>query len=382
MSYSVKKIKDLNFKNIFYENPKKVNTFYQSLIQYQMNGRMKPLMVQTPHCINLTDFSEDKKYLTIELEITNDLYDFFINLDEQNAEKAFINSSEWFKQDIPKDIIDDYYKSSVKPFKENVNPKLKVKIPYFNGECQTKIYDNQRNIINLKDIPKGSNILLILHINSIRFLKQNFYTDIYVTQIKVCYKKDDFTIPNVCIVEDDFLDNILNVDDLIDSENILQNEETKEENDEKETDKKENDEKETDKKETDKKETDKKEINKKEIDKETDKETKETETDKETEETETETETDKETEETEIKEETETDKETEEENIIQMEEIEEVKSREENNLLEKKKEKLKKKIEQAKKEFQYACNIFEQAEELITIKNNNIKILEEKLKLI
>jgi hypothetical protein len=379
MSFSVKKIKDTNFQSIFYETPKKVNSYYQSSIEYQMNGRMKPLMIQTPHCINLSDFSEDKKYLTIELEITPELYDFFINIDEYNAEKAFINSKEWFKQDIPKDIIDDYYKPSVKPVKENANPKLKVKIPYFNGQCQTKIYDNRKNIIELKDIPVGSNILLILHINAVRFLKQNFYTDIYVTQIKVCYKKDDFTIPNVCIVDDvdgdGDQDNEFNVEDLIDSENIQLDEPEldNQEADNQEADNQEPDNLEPDNLEPDNLEPDNLEPENQEADN--------LEPDN----------LEPEILEPEILEPDNLEpekKEPENQDIIHMvetpnldflekptENIEEVK------LKDAKKEKIERKLAEAQKEFQYACNIFKQSEELVDIKNKRIKELEEKLHL-
>ena len=321
MSYSVKKLSDIDLRNIMYEKPKKVNTYYQSNINYQMNGRKKPFMIQTPYSINKTNFKEDKKHLTIEMEVPKEMYDFFINLDEHNAEKAFNSSKDWFNQEIPKDIIDDYYKSSIKPFKEGAPIKMKVKIPYYNGECQTKIYDNLRNTIDLSSIPQESNIILILHVNAIRFLKQNFYTDIYVTQIKVCYKKDDFTIPNICIVEDD--QNDLNVDDLIDSENIpkpeLENQES----------------------------GPNLEIPKElhlEIPKELEQHL-------------------------EIPKELEI-KENLDLEIIQMEEVP---SREQLR-----KEKIERKLLESRKEYQYACNIFKQAEELVQIKNNRIKELEEK----
>jgi len=359
MSFSVKKIKDVNLSSVMYETPSKVNSYYQSKIEYQMNGKMKPLMIQTPHCLSLSDFSEDKKYLTIELEITPELYDFFITLDEQNAEKAFLNSSSWFKQEIPKDIIDDYYKPSVKPVRENATPKLRVKIPYYNGDCQTKIYDNRKNTIGLKDIPVGSNILLILHINAIRFLKQNFYTDTYVTQIKVCYKKDDFTIPNVCIVEDDAPENEFNVEDLIDSENIpieesLEPEEKLEESEEptvQESAVQEPTVQESAVQESAVQESAVQEpvVEESVVQEPVVQEPVVEEPDVELEEN----------------------IETQEPEIIQMEEV---KSREDL-----KKEKIKKKLEESKKEFQYACNIFKQAEELVEIKNNRIKELEEKL---
>jgi len=346
MSFSVKKIKDVNLSSVMYETPSKVNSYYQSKIEYQMNGKMKPLMIQTPHCLSLSDFSEDKKYLTIELEITTELYDFFINIDDQNAEKAFLNSSSWFKQEIPKDVIDDYYKPSVKPFKENATPKLKVKIPYYNGECQTKIYDNRKNIIGLNDIPIGSNILLILHVNAIRFLKQNFYTDTYVTQIKVCYKKDDFTIPNVCIVDDDAPENEFNVDDLIDSENIsepvgesLENEEPLEISEEPDGESQEISEEPI-------VESDVEPIVEPDVEPIV---------------------------EPDVEPIIEPDEniESQEPEIIQMEEV---KSREDVR-----KEKIERKLKESKKEFQYACNIFKQAEELVEIKNKRIKELEEKL---
>ena len=77
------------------------------------------------------------------------------------------------------------YKRTTKPFKKDVNPTLKFKLPIVKNEIQCGVYNQQKVFIDLDEIKEGVDLILILHIRGLKVLKQYFYCDCYVSQIKV-----------------------------------------------------------------------------------------------------------------------------------------------------------------------------------------------------
>ena len=58
------------------------------------------------------------------------------------------------------------------------NPLIKEKI-----QCQ--IYDQNKICIDFNKLSEGIEIICIIHIKGLKFLKQNYYCDCYISQIKV-----------------------------------------------------------------------------------------------------------------------------------------------------------------------------------------------------
>ena len=52
-------------------------------------------------------------------------------------------------------------------------------------------------------IPEGAEVILILHIRGLRFLKDTYYCDYYVSQIKVFHEKENYHILNDYMIDDD-----------------------------------------------------------------------------------------------------------------------------------------------------------------------------------
>ena len=149
-----------------------------------------------------------------------DMYDLFMKLDDKLVKSTYNNSKEWFNQSIPLENIEEMYKSVCKPLKKNKNPSIKFKLPVENDKILSKIYDQNRELVDIKDCKSGYDAICILHIRGIKFMKQQYICDIYINQMKVNIpKREDFVIPDKCLIDE--FDKLYDSDeDIIDNEII------------------------------------------------------------------------------------------------------------------------------------------------------------------
>ena len=226
---SVLRYEDVDVNEINFSKPEKIGTSYFGSISY--GTELKPLYVQTPRLkslINVCDIQE-KKNPHLEVEIPNghfDIYDFFLNLDDSCIKTTFQKSQEWFGKELPLEAIDDMFKRTTKPFKKNENPVMKFKLPVVKNKIQCGVYNQQRVFLDINDIKCDSEVILVLHLRGLKILKQNFYFDCYVSQIKVFQDKDTKynIIPEYAVIEekDDY-------DDIFDQEILRANGKLKDE---------------------------------------------------------------------------------------------------------------------------------------------------------
>jgi hypothetical protein len=217
---SVLRYDEVDMNQINYSKPEKVGTSYFGSLSY--GEHLKPFYIQTPKVkskINIKDV-EDKKIPYLDIEIPNgnfDIYDFFLNIDDKNIKTTFQKSQEWFNKELPLEAIDDMYKRSTKPFKKNENPTLRFRLPVVKNKIQCGVYNQQRVFVDINEIKNDSEIILILHIRGLKVLKQNFYCDCYVSQIKLFQDKDTKynIIPEYAMVDEKEED-----DDIFDEEII------------------------------------------------------------------------------------------------------------------------------------------------------------------
>ena len=188
---NIHRYNQIDINDINYLNPeKRGSSSYFGALSYNNGDHLKPLYIQTPKMKCLTNYSEIKDsrnpYLEVELIKGNyDIYDFFLSLDDKNIRTTYTNSKEWFHKELSLDAIDDMYKRTTKPFHKDKNPTLRFKLPVINNEISCTIYNQHRHFINIEDIQKGVEVILILHIRGLKFLKQYFLCDCYVSQMKL-----------------------------------------------------------------------------------------------------------------------------------------------------------------------------------------------------
>lgn len=202
----------LDFKRIQYSKPEKRGAFYYSDITYASTDSVspdKPLMILCPKLKTKLSGSESlsKGSPSLELEpLTNDFsfYDSLLKLDERNIKETYEKGKDWFGKEIPMDLIDDMYKRTTKPLKRDQRPSFSFKIPMEKKEPRCKVYTGQRSPCTLSEVSQGSQVVTVLHIRGLKFLKQNYYCDYYVTQLQILGTKDPkYLIPDECLISDD-----------------------------------------------------------------------------------------------------------------------------------------------------------------------------------
>ena len=220
MNSSINKYEDVVMTDISYMNPEKIGPSYYSPIGY--GDTNDPLYIQTPKikCLHSISDVKEKTNPFLEVEIPNgkyDIYEFFMNMDDHNIKTTYKNRLEWFSKDLPLEAVDDMYKRTVQPFKKNSNPKLKFRLPVIKGKIMCNVYNQQKVFVDLDEIKEDSEVILILHIRGLKILKQYFYCDCYVSQIKLFQPENiKYSIlPEYCMVDDDEKDIY---DDIFDEE--------------------------------------------------------------------------------------------------------------------------------------------------------------------
>ena len=208
MNSSINKYEDVVMNDISYMNPEKIGPSYYSPIGY--GDTNEPLYIQTPKikCLHSISDVKEKTNPFLEVEIPNgkyDIYEFFMNMDDHNIKTTYKNRLEWFSKDLPLEAVDDMYKRTVQPFKKNSNPKLKFRLPVIKGKIMCNVYNQQKVFVDLDEIKEDSEVILILHIRGLKILKQYFYCDCYVSQIKLFQPENiKYSIlPEYCMVDDE-----------------------------------------------------------------------------------------------------------------------------------------------------------------------------------
>lgn len=188
---SVYRHTELDLKKINYKKPEKQGLIYYSGIDY----KNEPLYLQTPKLILTKSGLQtiESKNNNLELEpVNNDFsfYDTLLNLDELNVKRTFENNKEWFDKDIPLEVIDNMYKRNNKPVKKDSKPQFSFKVPLVKEKVQCQVFDQKKNTLDLKTIKEGTECICILHIKGLKFLKQHYYLDLYISQIKIFLEGD------------------------------------------------------------------------------------------------------------------------------------------------------------------------------------------------
>jgi hypothetical protein len=189
---SILKHYELDFKKINYNKPEKQGVIYYA----SMNYDNKPFYLQTPKMTCKNGFQDilDSKNSLLDLEPVNmdySFYDSLLSLDERNIKCTFENNKDWFGKNIPLEIIDNMYKRNNKPVKKDSKPRFSYKIPLIKDKVQCQIYDQKRVCVDFNKIQENIEVVLILHVKGLKFLKQHYYCDIYISQIKVFLDGDN-----------------------------------------------------------------------------------------------------------------------------------------------------------------------------------------------
>ena len=187
-SVLVKGLSDIQVENICFDAPIK-NKFgsYISNAYIKENNEKKEIYFQTGKIFSLDGIISNEKRSFIEIEFNNknvNLYDFISSLEEHCIMETHKQSNLWFNQKFPLEVVDDFFKSTIKPARSNKLPSIKFKIPISKKKITAQIYNQKRQLVNYQDVDKNSNVKLVIKFEGLKFLKQQCFCELFVLQIK------------------------------------------------------------------------------------------------------------------------------------------------------------------------------------------------------
>ena len=238
-SMSLLRYECIDHSKISYSVPEKQGQVYYSNISYNDS----PLLLVTPRLSTSEEGSDIVKKSTTNLVaemVENDFkfYDCMLKLDERNIKETCSRSKEWFQKEIPLELIDDMYKRSNKPIQKGQKPSFQFKVPFLKEEPRCKIFDHTKVLVPIEKMVKGSEIECVIHVKGLKFLKQHYYCDCYISQIKVRLQKSvAYHIPDECLLsdsEDDVEDDLLDPEILETIQETERNQKQKQQTQEKE----------------------------------------------------------------------------------------------------------------------------------------------------
>ena len=201
--YNILDYNEIDINNIEFSNPIKVKGgSYVSVPKYEGEG----IYIQTPRLLNKGFIKSDQR-CSLELELDKShlkFYEFITNIDDFNIIEIQKNSIDWFKQDFPLDIVEEFYKSPVKMARSKKAPSLKLKVPLVRGNIDSTIYNKNNDVISHMQVKENSKILTVLHFYGLRFLKQQVICEWVPIQLKV-FQDDDTVTENKYIINDNLL---------------------------------------------------------------------------------------------------------------------------------------------------------------------------------
>jgi hypothetical protein len=218
-----------NFSKLEYIEPKKTGNSVCSSIYYRASiNKVINLFIRTPVMNTISGICKKNNHYYIDLELNlnkghSEFYDFMNKFDENNKQIVFQNSMEWFNQQLPNDILENYYTPSVNLITNDI-PVIRIKIKSKGDVIIPKIFNNYGTEVDLSYISPKDEIEAILILDELKFFKEKFTPEWSLGQLKVFKKKTRETpIPCHYLLEDenDLKDNhIENNMNLSDNEDV------------------------------------------------------------------------------------------------------------------------------------------------------------------
>jgi len=181
---------EIMYENLKFSNPikNKNSESFSVEIFVEDKGKKKNIAFQTPRLLLINDPFINNSRAHIDLELnpnTADFYDFLHDLEDFCIITCHKNCLSWFGKNFPLDILDEFFTSIIKsPDKNNDYPFIRCKIPIQRKELRTKIFNEDKEEIDINDLKKNDKILNIIKIVGLKFLKKQIILELECIQIK------------------------------------------------------------------------------------------------------------------------------------------------------------------------------------------------------
>ena len=198
--------KKFQLSKLVYDKPIKIKGgCLMTKTSYQLDNQTIPVYIQTPKLRTLSGIvlNDSRSYIDLELDKNHlGFYEFITNLDEKNLSTTHSNSEEWFGQNLPMDVIDDFYNSPLRMSKLEKAPNVKFRIPASKGRPICEIFGENARPLEHQFVTKDTEVICILELVGVKYYKQRFECDWQVIQMRAFV--DDY-IPKKCLIDESFM---------------------------------------------------------------------------------------------------------------------------------------------------------------------------------
>ena len=195
----------LNVNDICFTEPRKTRVGSYLIETYtSFDNKRENVYIQTPKLktVDGVVITENRGYIDLEFDSNSpDFYQFITELDSKCIETTHTNSSKWFKQTFPINLVDEFYKTNIRPSRNNKPPTIRIKIPMSKKEVKTEFYDCNKEQINYENIKEQDELICVIQILGMKFLKQQFILETQLIQCKLCKENSNKYLG--CVINDE-----------------------------------------------------------------------------------------------------------------------------------------------------------------------------------
>ena len=147
-----------------------------------------PLYIQPPKCQTKGGISTSGKKKYCDLMFTNDHEQFIRwmeNLENYIYKYIYDHREKWFETELDLHDIENSFASPLKIYKSGKYYIARTNVPVLLGKCNLKIYNEQREEVDMEKIVENSNVITILEIQGIKCSPRSFQIEIELKQMMV-----------------------------------------------------------------------------------------------------------------------------------------------------------------------------------------------------
>ena len=192
--------KKVNVDDIKLSSPDKLDNHYICNLKYNHDL----LYIQTPS-LSIEEVTQEYILLNINEEFSK----FIDDMDNRCIKYTYENATEWFKKEIPHDALTNMY--------ENIDTDdgtIRIDFPFIKDKLQCKIYNSDRECVDLDSLKVGNNIILLLYFKGLKIYSSNFHLDFHINQIKLV-ENEYRILKEYSIIDDNDENNLETMDDYI-----------------------------------------------------------------------------------------------------------------------------------------------------------------------
>jgi len=145
-----------------------------------------PLYIQPPKCQTKGGISTSGKKKYCDLMFTNDHEQFIRwmeNLENYIYKYIYDHREKWFQTELDLHDIENSFASPLKIYKSGKYYIARTNVPVLLGKCNLKIYNEEREEVDMEKIVENSNVITILEIQGIKCSPRSFQIEIELKQM-------------------------------------------------------------------------------------------------------------------------------------------------------------------------------------------------------